>query len=71
MDGVFYLRYISYYYCMFWFLFIFFILVAAGIGMVFEFFEQMKESEYEIVRILYWVLVVSFWVYVFIWLINL
>ena len=55
---------------MFWFLFIFFILIAAGIGFVVDFFEQMKESEYEIVRIIYWVLVVSFWVYIFIWLIN-
>jgi hypothetical protein len=56
---------------MFWFLFIFFILVAAGIGFVADFFEQMKESEYEIVRIIYWILVVSFWVYIFVWLINL
>ena len=55
---------------MFWFLFIFFILVAAGIGLAFEFFEQMKDSEYEIVRILYWVLVASFWIYIFVWLIN-
>jgi hypothetical protein len=56
---------------MFWFLFIFFILIFAGIGMVFEFFEQMKESEYEIVRIIYWILLVSFWVYIFVWIINL
>jgi uncharacterized membrane protein len=55
---------------MFWFLFIFFILIASLIGFVADFFEQMKESEYEIVRIIYWILVVSFWVYVLIWLIN-
>jgi hypothetical protein len=55
---------------MFWFLFIFFILIAASIGFVADFFEQMKESEYELVRIIYWILVVSFWVYIFVWLIN-
>jgi hypothetical protein len=56
---------------MFWFLFGVFILIAAGIGFVADFFEQMKESEYELVRIIYWIFVVSFWGYILIWLINL
>jgi hypothetical protein len=56
---------------MFWFLFGFFILIAALIGFVSEFFEQMKTSEYEIVRIIYWIFVIVVWVSIFIWLINL
>ena len=55
---------------MFWFLFGFFILVAAAIGFVAVFFEQMKESEYEFVRIMYWVFVVCFWVYIFVWIMS-
>jgi len=55
---------------MFWFLFGVFILVAAAIGFVADFFEQMKESEYEIVRIMYWIFVVSFWVYIFVWIMS-
>jgi hypothetical protein len=55
---------------MFWFLFIIFILIAAIIGFIAEFFEQMKESEYEFVRIIYWIFVVSFWIWILSWLID-
>jgi len=55
---------------MFWTLFVFFILIGCVFAYIFDLFEQMKTSEYEIVRIIYWILVVSFWVYVLVWLIN-
>jgi hypothetical protein len=55
---------------MFWILFIFFILIAAVLGYIFEFFEQMKTSEYEIVRIIYWIFVVTVWIAILYWIIN-
>jgi hypothetical protein len=55
---------------MFWFLFFVFIMIFGIIGFVADFFEQMKESEYEVVRIIYWFFVVIFWVIVLAWLSN-
>jgi Kef-type K+ transport system membrane component KefB len=55
---------------MFWIVFIiilFFIWLGASI---LEFFEQMKESEYEIVRIIYWVFVVGVWLSTLIWVLS-
>jgi hypothetical protein len=55
---------------MFWIIFIiilFFIWVGTSI---LEFFEQMKESEYEIIRIIYWIFVVGVWVSLLIWVLN-
>jgi len=55
---------------MFWFLFIFFILVGCVLAYIADFFEQMKTSEYEIVRIIYWIFVVCIWGFILVWLIN-
>ena len=55
---------------MFWIIFIiilFFIWVGTSI---LEFFEQMKESEYEIIRIIYWIFVVGVWVSLLIWVLS-
>ena len=52
---------------MFWILFMVFIFIGCAISWVVEFFQQMKESEYEIVRILYWILVSTFWITFMVW----
>ena len=43
------------------------VIIGVG-GMILEFFEQMKTSEYEIVRLFYWIFVTVFWILVFTWL---
>ena len=53
---------------MFWFLFVALIFIGCAVGWLAEFFQQMKTSEYEAVRVAYWVLVVMFWVSIIIWL---
>ena len=52
------------------FLFVVVIIIGCMIAWLAEFFQQMKESEYEMVRILYWILVSTFWISVLIWLAN-
>jgi hypothetical protein len=47
---------------MFWFLFILFILIFAFIGGAANLFDKMRESEYEPVRIIYWILLIAFYV---------
>ena len=55
---------------MFWFLFAVVILIGCAIAWLAEFFQQMKDSEYEIVRVLYWTFVTAFWITVLIWIWN-
>ena len=55
---------------MFWFLFALVILVGCAVAWLAEFFQQMKTSEYEEVRMMYWFLVVAFWVTILIWIIK-
>jgi hypothetical protein len=55
---------------MFWVLFAVVILIGCAIAWLAEFFQQMKESEYEAVRVIYWFLVTAFWISVLIWLNN-
>jgi len=53
---------------MFWFLFVVVIVIGCIAAWIAEFFQQMKNSEYEIVRVAYWTFVVIFWVSVLIWI---
>lgn len=53
---------------MFWFLFAVVIVIGCVAAWIAEFFQQMKNSEYEMVRVIYWTFVVIFWVSVLIWL---
>ena len=53
---------------MFWFLFAIVILIGCAAAWLVEFFEQMKNSEYEIIRVLYWAFVLVFWVTILIWI---
>jgi hypothetical protein len=53
---------------MFWFLFIVFILIGCVIAYFVDLFEQMKTSEYEIVRAIYWILVVAIFIFLFNWI---
>ena len=65
-----YLGIIKKYKHMFWIIFIiilFFIWLGTSI---LEFFEQMKESEYEIVRLFYWTMVAGLWISAIIWVLN-
>lgn len=52
---------------MFWFLFAVVIIIGCIAAWIAEFFQQMKNSEYEIVRVIYWTFVVIFWVSILIW----
>jgi hypothetical protein len=56
---------------MFWFLFVALIFIGCAVAWLAEFFQQMKESEYEAVRVAYWFLVVIFWISIIIWLNSL
>lgn len=51
---------------MFWVIFAVVILIGCAIAWLAEFFQQMKESEYEAVRVIYWFLVTAFWIIVLI-----
>lgn len=53
---------------MFWFLFAVVILIGCMIAWIADFFQQMKNSEYEIVRVIYWFFVVMFWITALIWI---
>ena len=53
---------------MFWFLFAVVILIGCVLAWLVEFFQQMKTSEYETIRVVYWFLVTAFWISVLIWL---
>ena len=53
---------------MFWILFVALIFIGCAVAWLAEFFQQMKTSEYEAVRVAYWTLVVMFWVSIIIWL---
>ena len=55
---------------MFWILFMVFIFIGCAISWVVEFFQQMKESEYEIVRAFYWIMVVGLWISAIVWVLN-
>jgi hypothetical protein len=56
---------------MFWVLFVAIIFIGCAVAWLAEFFQQMKTSEYEAVRIAYWFLVTAFWILILIWLYNL
>jgi len=65
-----YLGIIKKYKHMFWIIFViilFFIWLGTSI---LEFFEQMKESEYEIVRAFYWIMVVGLWISAIVWVLS-
>jgi hypothetical protein len=53
---------------MFWFLFAVVILMGCAVAWLAEFFQQMKTSEYEIIRVIYWFLVTMFWISILVWL---
>jgi len=53
---------------MFWFLFAVVILIGCMIAWIADFFEQMKNSEYEIVRVIYWFFVTMFWITALVWI---
>lgn len=52
---------------MFWVLFIAIIFIGCAVVWLAEFFQQMKTSEYEEVRMIYWFLVIAFWVTILVW----
>ena len=53
---------------MFWFLFAVVILIGCIAAWIADFFQQMKNSEYEIVRVIYWFFVTMFWITALIWI---
>jgi uncharacterized membrane protein len=55
---------------MFWFLFAVVILIGCMIAWIAESLEQMKTSEYEIVRVIYWFLITAFWITILVWVWN-
>ena len=55
---------------MFWVLFVALIFIGCAIAWLAEFFQQMKESEYEAVRVMYWFLVTAFWITILVWVWN-
>ena len=56
---------------MFWILFLALIFLGCAASWLVDFFQQMKTSEYEAVRVMYWFLVTAFWVLILIWLYNI
>ena len=56
---------------MFWVIALILVFGMIIIGQVYELFQSMKTSEFEIIRKFYWVLVVGIWVTAIVWLINL
>jgi hypothetical protein len=65
-----YLGIIKKYKHMFWIFFVIFIFIGCSIAYVVDLFEQMKTSEYEIVRIIYWVLTIMFFIATFTWVLS-
>jgi hypothetical protein len=65
-----YLGIIKKYKHMFWIFFVIFIFIGCSIAYVVDLFEQMKTSEYEIVRIIYWVLTITFFIAAFTWVLS-
>lgn len=55
---------------MFWVLFAIVILVGCAISWLADLFQQMKNSEFEIIRVIYWVLVIATWISILIWIAN-
>lgn len=55
---------------MFWIVFAIVIIIGCTAAWLVDFFQQMKTSEYEVVRVFYWVVVVLFWISVLLWIIN-
>jgi hypothetical protein len=53
---------------MFWILFIIVLIIGCSLAYVVDLFEQMKNSEYEIVRVVYWILITAFWITILIWM---
>jgi len=65
-----YLGIIKKYKHMFWIFFVIFIFIGCSIAYVVDLFEQMKTSEYEIVRIIYWILTAAFFIAVASWVLS-
>ena len=65
-----YLGIIKKYKHMFWIFFVIFIFIGCSIVYVVDLFEQMKTSEYEIVRIIYWILTAAFFIAVASWVLS-
>lgn len=55
---------------MFWILFVIVLIIGCSLAYVVDLFEQMKNSEYEIVRILYWILTAVFFIAVASWVLS-
>ena len=53
---------------MFWIVFAIVIIVGCTAVWVADFFQQMKNSEYEVVRVAYWGLVTAFWITFLVWI---
>ena len=53
---------------MFWIVFAIVIIIACVAAWIADFFQQMKTSEFEIVRVIYWLLVTAFWITALVWL---
>ena len=65
-----YLGIIKKYKHMFWIFFVIFVAIGCSIAYVVDLFEQMKTSEYEIVRVLYWILTAAFFIAVVSWVLS-
>jgi formate-dependent nitrite reductase membrane component NrfD len=53
---------------MFWILFVIVLIIGCSLAWLVDFFQQMKNSEYEIVRVAYWGLVTAFWITFLVWI---
>ena len=53
---------------MFWILFIIVLIIGCSLAYIADLFEQMKTSEYEFVRVAYWILITVFWITILIWM---
>ena len=65
-----YLDIIKKYKHMFWILFAIFVFIGCAFAYVVDFFDKMLLSEYEIVRILYWVLKIALFIALIVWIAN-
>jgi len=56
---------------MFWIIALILVFGMIVLGQIHELFQSMKTSEFEIVRKIYWVIVVGVWVTVIVWLMKI
>ena len=55
---------------MFWILFAIFVFIGCIIAYVVDFFNQLQTSEYEIIRVFYWVLKIALFITLIVWIAN-